>query len=111
MSFIDRDDFQKHNASTEKCCKRTRAGRVGASVLNAAGLPELISRSLEDYEQLALRLATDDNALFALKDRLRMNRNTCALFDTDRFRRHIEAAYTTVWKRYQDGRMPASFAV
>jgi len=54
LSFIDRDDFQKHNASTEKCCKRTRAGRVGASVLNAAGLPELISRSLEDYEQLAL---------------------------------------------------------
>jgi len=93
------------------CLGSSFAGRVGASVLNAAGLSKLISRSLEDYEQLALRLATYDNALFARKDRLRMHRKTCALFDTDRFRRHIEAAYMTMWERYQDGKMPESFAV
>jgi predicted O-linked N-acetylglucosamine transferase (SPINDLY family) len=93
------------------CLGSSFAGRVGASVLNAAGLSKLISRSLEDYEQLALRLATYDNALFALKDGLRMHRKTCALFDTDRFRRHIEAAYMTMWERYQDGKMPESFAV
>jgi protein O-GlcNAc transferase len=93
------------------CLGSAFAGRVGASVLNAAGLPDLISRSLEEYEELALRLATDENALSAIKDRLRINRSTCALFDTDRFSRHIEAAYTTMWERYQDGKVPEGFGV
>jgi predicted O-linked N-acetylglucosamine transferase (SPINDLY family) len=86
------------------CLGSSFAGRVGASVLNAAGLPELISRSLEDYEQLALRLATDEKALAVIKERLRINRSACPLFDTDRFRRHIEAAYTTMWERIRRGR-------
>jgi protein O-GlcNAc transferase len=93
------------------CLGSSFAGRVGASVLNAAGLPELISRSLEDYEQLALRLATDEKALAVIKEGLRINRSACPLFDTDRFRRHIEAAYTTMWERYQAGKVPESFTI
>ena len=42
---------------------------------------------------------------------LARNRATCPLFDTDRFRRHIEAVYTTMWERYQRGEPPESFAV
>ena len=37
--------------------------------------------------------------------------NYADLFDSDRFRRHIEAAYQTMWERYQKGEQPASFAV
>jgi predicted O-linked N-acetylglucosamine transferase (SPINDLY family) len=46
-----------------------------------------------------------------IKLKLARNRNTSPLFNTDRFRRHIEAAYTTMWERYQRGEPPESFAV
>jgi len=87
------------------------AGRVAASLLNAVGLPELITNSREDYEALALKLAVDRDLLADLKARLARNRATHPLFDTDRFRRHIEAAYVTMWERSQRGDSPASFAV
>jgi predicted O-linked N-acetylglucosamine transferase (SPINDLY family) len=93
------------------CLGTTFAGRVAASVLNAVGLPELVAHSLEEYEALALKLATDAGLLVEIKAKLARNRETCALFDTDRFRRHIEAAYVTMWERYQRGEPPASFAV
>jgi len=70
------------------------AGRVAASALNAAGLPELIALSLEAYEALALKLAREPQALAALRAKLERNRATCALFDTTGYTRNLEAAYT-----------------
>ena len=87
------------------------AGRVAASLLNAIGLPELVTQSIEDYEALALRLAKDPSLLEGYRNRLATNRLTHPLFDTDRFRRHIEAAYTTMWETWQRGEQPRSFAV
>ena len=49
--------------------------------------------------------------LVELRAKLARNRTTYPLFDTDRFRRHIESAYVTMWERYQRGEMPESFAV
>ena len=46
-----------------------------------------------------------------IRSRLAHNRATHPLFDTDRFRRHIESAYVTMWERYQRGEPPESFAV
>ena len=65
------------------------AGRVAASLLNAIGLPELVTHSIEDYEALALQLARDPKLLEGYRNRLATNRLTHPLFDTDRFRRHI----------------------
>ena len=79
--------------------------------MNAVGLPELITYSLKEYEALALKLATTPRMLSELKTRLARNRTTYPLFDTDRFRRHIEAAYITMWERYQRAGLPESFAV
>ena len=93
------------------CLGTTFAGRVAASLLNAIGLPELIAHDLDNYEALALRLATAPDMLDEIKARLARNRTTHPLFDTDRFRRHIEAAYITMWERYQRGEPPESFAV
>jgi predicted O-linked N-acetylglucosamine transferase (SPINDLY family) len=93
------------------CLGTTFAGRVAASVLNAIGLNELITHSLEEYEALALELARNRERLAEIKSKLAQNRGTYPLFDTDRFRRHIEAAYTTMWERYQRGEPPQSFAV
>jgi len=74
------------------------AGRVGASVLNAIELPELITHSLEGYEQLAVALAQDPERLQQLKTRLAHNKNTTALFDTPRFVRNLEDAYRRVYE-------------
>lgn len=93
------------------CLGETFAGRVATSLLKAIGLPELITTSLEDYEALALKLAHEPSLLAAITAKLARNRDTYPLFDTARFTRHIEAAYTMMWERYQNGAAPQAFAV
>jgi len=87
------------------------AGRVAASLLNAIGLPELVTHSSEDYEALALRLARDSSLLAGYRNRLAANRLAHPLFETDRYRRHIEAAYVTMWETWQRGEAAKSFSV
>jgi protein O-GlcNAc transferase len=89
----------------------TFPGRVAASLLLAAELPELVTEYRGDFEALAIRLAKDPAALKALRDRLAQNRNSSALFDTDRFRKTIEAAYRSMWARWLAGEKPQGFAV
>jgi predicted O-linked N-acetylglucosamine transferase (SPINDLY family) len=89
----------------------TFAGRVGSSLLKAAGLEELVTTSAGEYEALALRLATDGALLGALRERLSANRPSCALFDTRRFCRHIEAAYAVMFERSRRGEGPEGFEV
>jgi protein O-GlcNAc transferase len=93
------------------CLGEAFAGRVAASLLHAVGAPELIAGNLDDYEALALRLARDPALLAELKERLTRNSATCPLFDTDRFARHIEAAYMTMWQTWQRGEPAKSFSV
>jgi predicted O-linked N-acetylglucosamine transferase (SPINDLY family) len=93
------------------CLGETFAARVAASLLGAIGLPELITTSLEDYEVLGLKLAREPSLLAAIKAQLARNRETYPLFDTARFTHHIEAAYTTMWQRYQRGDPPKAFVV
>jgi protein O-GlcNAc transferase len=81
------------------CLGQTFAGRVAGSILHAAGMPELVTKSLAEYEQLALRLAREPEALAAVREKLAKNRDTCALFDTERSARQLEAAYTMMWER------------
>ena len=71
----------------------TFAGRVAASLVQAAGMPELIAPSLAEYEALALKLARDPEALAAIRHKLANNRDTCALFDTPHITRNLEAAF------------------
>ena len=84
----------------------TFVGRVAASLLNAVGLPELIATTLDDYEALAIRLATRPNELAAIRAKLEANRLTTPLFDTQRFTQNIEAAYTAMVARHQAGLAP-----
>jgi predicted O-linked N-acetylglucosamine transferase (SPINDLY family) len=93
------------------CLGHTFAGRVAGSLLRAAGLPELVTASLAEYEALALGLAQDPARLAGVKAKLAAELPRCALYDTDRFRRHLEAAYVTMWERQQRGEPPAAFAV
>lgn len=93
------------------CTGPTFCGRVAASLLKAVGLPELVANSLAAYEAEAISLARDPGRLAALRARLADNRHSAALFDTDLFRRHIEAAYATMHEIARRGEPPRSFAV
>jgi protein O-GlcNAc transferase len=84
----------------------TYAARASASVLTAAGLPELITRSLDDYQRLALRLASDREELVRLKQRVQDRRRSAALFDTARFTRNLEKAFIAIWERHLSGLAP-----
>lgn len=118
--FLDTRYYNAHATTSDAlwaglpvltCSGATFASRVAGSLLAAAGLPELITHSLEDYEAQALTLACDPVLLGSLREKLARNRTTCPLFDTTRFTRHIEAAYIAMWERAQRGESPASFAV
>jgi protein O-GlcNAc transferase len=93
------------------CRGESFQGRVGASLLNAIGLPELVASSLNQYEALILKLAADVSLLSSIRRKLEQNRLSYPLFDTDGFRRHIEAAYLAAWDIWQRGESPRSFRV
>jgi protein O-GlcNAc transferase len=80
--------------------------RVTASLLKAVGCPELITASREEYEELAIRLATDRPMLNALRERLHEQRDTAPLFDTDRFTANLERAYRVMHQRRLAGLAP-----
>ena len=90
---------------------RSFASRVAASLLTAMEMPELITASLAEYEALALTLARDPVRLAALRTKMAKNRDTTALFDSDRLRRNVEAAYVRMWEARQRGEAPRSFRV
>jgi protein O-GlcNAc transferase len=82
------------------------AGRVAASLLNAIRLPELITYTREEYEALAIELATNPAKLQGIRQKLERHRLTTPLFDTERFTRHIEDAYTMICEHYLAGLPP-----
>jgi predicted O-linked N-acetylglucosamine transferase (SPINDLY family) len=83
-------------------------GRVAASLLEAAAVPELVTQSQDDYEVLAAKLATDPAALAAVRQKLT---RSSPLFDTDLFRRRVETAYERMWRAWRAGEKPKSFSV
>lgn len=93
------------------CRGKAFPGRVAASLLTAAGMEELIAEDLAGYEQLAVALALDKDRLTALRAKLAANRQSCALFDTARFCRHLESAYRQMQARRLREEAPASFQV
>jgi len=118
--FLDTRYFNAHSTASDAlwaglpvltCSGATYASRVAGSLLNAVGLPELVTFSLTDYEALALTLARDPALLGSIRRRLAGNRDSCPLFDTGRFARDLEAAYTTMWQRHRRGDQPEGFVV
>ena len=82
------------------------AGRVGASLLNALDLPELITESPAAYESQALNLARNPARLSAIRRKLWAQRLTAPLFDGGRFARQIEAGFVKIIQRHQSGLPP-----
>jgi predicted O-linked N-acetylglucosamine transferase (SPINDLY family) len=82
------------------------AARVAASLLHAAGMSRLVTRSFADYENLAIELATNKAALADVKASLQENIAAHPLCDTTKFCRNLEAIYIAMWRRYQLGDFP-----
>lgn len=82
------------------------ASRMAASLLNAVGLPELITTNQRAYESLAIELATNQQNLEFIRNKLANNLPTCLLYNTKLFTQHIESAYQAIYQRYQKDLAP-----
>jgi len=118
--FLDTLPYNAHVTASDAlwagCPVLTMAGqtfpsRVAGSLLRTIGLPELITTSLQEYEELALRLARDGDLLNELRARLQANRKTSRLFDGGQFARSLEQAYVKMWEIYASGAEPRGFKV
>jgi len=118
--FLDTRYYTSHTTGSDAlwgglpvltCPGDSFASRVTASLLAAAGLPELIVPTFEDYERRAIHLATHPAELKAIRDKWAAQRTTCALFDTKRFVSNLERAYRLIWENYQAGNAPQQLLV
>ena len=107
--FLDTLPYNAHTTASDAlwaglpvltCMGESFASRVAASLLNAIELPELITTSQEQYEATAIELATNQEKLQAIKQKLERNRLNAPLFDTQKFTNHIETAYVQMYERH-----------
>ncbi len=93
------------------CMGDSLASRVGASLLHAVGLPELVTSSLEAYATLAQSLLDAPERLKALRAQLQSERGEAPLFDTAGFARQLERAFHEMHARHLCGLPPSDFDV
>ena len=91
------------------CPGNAVSGRIGRAILHAAGLPELVCTSLDEYQRIGIRLARDAHARDAIRARLR--RREAPLFDVVAFTRSLESGYEQIWQRHCDGLPPCDLHV
>jgi protein O-GlcNAc transferase len=108
--FLDTVPYNAHATASDAlwaglpvltCKTRSFPGRVGASLLGALGLPELIVEDLQAYESVALELARQPGKLAILRNRLLRNRKRLPLFDTERLCRNVESLYLEMIDRLE----------
>lgn len=86
--------------------KEKMSSRVASSLLKAARMDELITYNFEEYEELAVTLATDIDKLWNLRKKLEELRTDCPLFDTKRWVQNCETGLSLAWNRYEQGLEP-----
>jgi protein O-GlcNAc transferase len=105
--FLDGLPYNAHTTASDAlwaglpvitCRGKTFAGRVAASLLNSAGLPELVTETVLQYQELAVHLATNAEAYDRIKGSWKRDRLKSRLFDTETFARHMEEAYSFMWE-------------
>ena len=118
--FLDTLPYNAHTTASEAlwaglpvltCLGESFSGRVAASLLQAIGLPELITTSLNAYEKRAIELARNPQEITALREKLISNRMTSPLFDTKRYTKDFESALRRMVQINDAGRPPEAFIV
>jgi protein O-GlcNAc transferase len=87
------------------------ASRVSAGLLHTLGMPQLITSSVDDFEALATRLATDRVAYTKLRNELLEKRQSSPLFDVVSYTRVHEQAYLHLFQLFYDGKQLEPFDV
>jgi len=80
--------------------------KMGASILTALNLPELITLTPEEYESLAIELASNPDKLKIIKDKLASNLSTAPLYNTPLFTKNLESAFTEMYENHHKGLEP-----
>ena len=118
--FLDTLPFNAHSTAIDSlwmgcpvitCLGTTFAGRVAGSVVRAAGLPQLVTQSLTEYEVIAVKLGNHPAELADLRSKLLQGRSSHPLFNGPRYVRYLEQAYSTMYKRWQGGGTPEGFDI
>jgi predicted O-linked N-acetylglucosamine transferase (SPINDLY family) len=118
--FLDTFPYNAHSTASEALSSgcpvltltgETFASRVAGSLLHAAGLPELVTHSLAEYEDKAMYLAHNPAELARLRSRLVENRAHNPLYNGASIARQLEQAYRKMWNRYLAGESPQAFRV
>jgi len=118
--FLDTFYYNAHTTASDAlwagvplltCPGETFASRVAGSLLKAAGMDELIAKSREDYERLALALVTDKQRLAQVRSKLQTNIKTQPIFDMPRYAKHFESLLLAMWGRYLSGDEPATLTI
>lgn len=103
--FLDTLPYNAHTTCSDAlwmglpvltCVDDTFASRVAGSLLKAAGLDEMITYSLADYENKALSLAANQQVLKSMQQKLISEKMTSDLFDTASFTKSLEAIYKNI---------------
>lgn len=89
----------------------TAQSRVGAGIAVAAGNTGMICYSIKEYQEKAIDLGLHPEKLEKLKEDLIKKRGEMALFNPQRWIRHLELAYREIWNRYLDGDKPKTISV
>tara|TARA_B100000787_G_scaffold170181_1_gene164614 strand:- start:4008 stop:6200 length:2193 start_codon:yes stop_codon:yes gene_type:complete len=110
--FIDTLPYNAHSTASDAlrvglpvltCIGKSYASRVSASLLNGVNLPELITKTQDQYETVAIELATYPEKLKIIKNKLSNNLTKATLFNTSLFTRNLEKAYSIMHDRCQKG--------
>ena len=118
--FVDTFNYNAHTTASDALWAglpvvsrqgKQFAARVGASLLTAIGLPELITTSTEEYEAVILDLATDRDKLQAIRSKLAHNRLSKPLFDTIKYTRNFENGLRQACEIYRAGGRPKNIHV
>jgi predicted O-linked N-acetylglucosamine transferase (SPINDLY family) len=118
--FVDTFAFNAHTTAAEALWTglplvtklgKGFAARVAGSLLNAVGLPELITETEQDYEALIFEFATSPTKLAELKEKLAINRLTQPLFNTELYTKHLENGYQQAYQNYFEGNLPQTIIV
>jgi protein O-GlcNAc transferase len=90
---------------------QTLASRVAGSLLRTVGMTALIANSFDEYEAIAMKLATNPNGLRFIRSELATKSKGSTLFDGGDFAKKVERAYREMYSLLKSGAEPRPIQV
>ncbi len=100
--FLDTFPYNAHTTSSDAIrmgipivtlIGKSFASRVSASILNQVNMSQLVVNNIEDFEKVAIELATKKDRLKDIKNEIKKNIQDSKLFDSLTFTKSLEKIY------------------